>query len=86
MIWKGAPSTPLCSVATTQIVASVLEKNNLPGSICSMICGGADVGSAMANDPQLPLISFTGSTAVGKQVALAVQARFGRNLLEVYFN
>jgi aldehyde dehydrogenase family 7 protein A1 len=48
-----------------------------------MVCGGADVGSAMAADPQLPLISFTGSTAVGKQVALQVQARFGRNLLEV---
>jgi len=68
MIWKGAPSTPLCSIATSKIVAKVLEDNNLPGAICSMICGGADVGSAMANDPQLPLISFTGSTKVGKEV------------------
>ena len=68
MIWKGAPSTPLCSVATTKIVAQVLEKNNLPGAICSLVCGGADVGSAMASDPRLPLISFTGSTRVGKQV------------------
>jgi aldehyde dehydrogenase family 7 protein A1 len=83
MIWKGAPSTPLCSIATTKIVAQVLEKNNLPGAICSLICGGADVGSAMANDPRLPLISFTGSTKVGKQVAVAVQSRFGRNLLEL---
>ena len=31
MIWKGAPSTPLVSVATTKIVTEVLEKNNLPG-------------------------------------------------------
>lgn len=68
MIWKGAPSTPLCSIATTKIVARVLEANNLPGAICSLVCGGADVGAAMASDPQLPLISFTGSTAVGKQV------------------
>ena len=83
MVWKGAPSTPLCSIATTKIVAGVLERNNLPGAICSMVCGGADVGAAMANDPQLPLISFTGSTQVGKQVALAVQSRFGRNLLEL---
>ncbi|EFX66442.1 hypothetical protein DAPPUDRAFT_302712 [Daphnia pulex] len=83
MIWKGAPSTPLCSIATTKIVSQVLEKNNLPGAICSLICGDADVGSAMANDPRLPLISFTGSTRVGKQVAVAVQSRFGRNLLEL---
>ncbi|XP_046640306.1 alpha-aminoadipic semialdehyde dehydrogenase-like [Daphnia pulicaria] len=83
MIWKGAPSTPLCSIATTKIVAQVLEKNNLPGAICSLIFDGADVGSAMANDPRLPLISFTRSIKVGKQVAVAVQSRFGRNLLEL---
>lgn len=83
MIWKGAPSTPLCSIATTKIVAEVLERNSLPGAICSLVCGGADVGQAMANDPQLPLISFTGSTGVGRQVALAVQSRFGKNLLEL---
>lgn len=83
MVWKGAPSTPLCSIATTKIVAQVLEKNNLPGAICSLVCGGADVGSAIANDPRLPLLSFTGSTRVGKQVAVAVQSRFGRNLLEL---
>jgi len=43
-LWKGAPSTPLTSIATTKIIAQVLEKNNLPGGICSMICGGSDVG------------------------------------------
>ena len=70
MIWKGAPSTPLCSIATTKIVADVLEKNNLPGAICSLVCGGADVGNAMSTDKRLPLISFTGSTHVGKQVSV----------------
>jgi len=83
MIWKGAPSTPLCSIATTKIVADVLEKNNLPGAICSLVCGGADVGNAMSTDKRLPLISFTGSTHVGKQVAVTVQERFGRHLLEL---
>ncbi|KAG7247573.1 hypothetical protein CRUP_000825, partial [Coryphaenoides rupestris] len=42
-LWKGAPSTPLTSVAVTKIVAEVLENNKLPGAICSMTCGGADV-------------------------------------------
>uniref|UniRef100_A0A3B3HNF1 Aldehyde dehydrogenase 7 family, member A1 n=1 Tax=Oryzias latipes TaxID=8090 RepID=A0A3B3HNF1_ORYLA len=52
-LWKGAPTTPLTSVAVTKIVAEVLEQNNLPGAICSMTCGGADVGTAMAKDERL---------------------------------
>ncbi|CAL8071748.1 unnamed protein product [Orchesella dallaii] len=83
MVWKGAPTTPLCSVATTKIVASVLERNGLPGSICALVCGGADIGNAMANDKRLPLVSFTGSTPVGSKVGVAVQSRFGKSLLEL---
>lgn len=82
-IWKGAPSTPLTSIATTKIMADVLEANNFPGSICSMICGGADVGEAMAQDERLNLVSFTGSTKVGHHVGNVVQNRFGRSLLEL---
>ncbi|XP_029475291.1 alpha-aminoadipic semialdehyde dehydrogenase [Rhinatrema bivittatum] len=82
-LWKGAPTTSLTSVAVTKIVARVLEENNLPGAICSLTCGGADIGTAMAKDERVDLLSFTGSTQVGKQVALMVQERFGRKLLEL---
>uniref|UniRef100_A0A8C1VK05 aldehyde dehydrogenase (NAD(+)) n=1 Tax=Cyprinus carpio TaxID=7962 RepID=A0A8C1VK05_CYPCA len=82
-LWKGAPTTPLTSVAVTRIVAEVLERNHLPGAICSMTCGGADIGTAMAKDERVGLLSFTGSTQVGKQVAMMVQERFGRQLLEL---
>ncbi|KAG9353818.1 hypothetical protein JZ751_011942 [Albula glossodonta] len=82
-LWKGAPTTPLTSVAVTKIVAEVLEQNNLPGAICSMTCGGADIGSALAKDERVDLVSFTGSTHVGKMVSLMVQERFGRQLLEL---
>uniref|UniRef100_A0A672Z4Z1 Aldehyde dehydrogenase 7 family, member A1 n=1 Tax=Sphaeramia orbicularis TaxID=375764 RepID=A0A672Z4Z1_9TELE len=58
-LWKGAPTTPLTSVAVTKIVAEVLEQNNLPGAICSMTCGGADIGTAMAKDERVDLLSFT---------------------------
>lgn len=68
VLWKGAPSTPLSSVATTKIISSVLEKNNLPGGICSLCSGGSDIGDAMAVDTRLPLLSFTGSTVVGQKV------------------
>ncbi len=50
MIWKGAPSTPLVSIATSKIVASVLEKNGLPGAICSLCQGGTEIGQALAAD------------------------------------
>uniref|UniRef100_G3P699 Aldehyde dehydrogenase domain-containing protein n=1 Tax=Gasterosteus aculeatus aculeatus TaxID=481459 RepID=G3P699_GASAC len=82
-LWKGAPTTPLTSVAVSKIVAEVLERNKLPGAICSMACGGADIGTAMAKDERVDLVSFTGSTHVGKMVAMMVQDRFGRKLLEL---
>ena len=82
-LWKGAPTTPLTSIAISRIVASVLKANELPGAICTLFCGGADLGAAMADDGRLRLVSFTGSTAVGKKVALAVQNRFGKVLLEL---
>eukprot|EP00092_Neocalanus_flemingeri_P065917 GFUD01080231.1.p1 GENE.GFUD01080231.1~~GFUD01080231.1.p1 ORF type:complete len:561 (-),score=159.29 GFUD01080231.1:193-1821(-) len=83
MIWKGAPTTPLTSVAITKCVAKVLEKNSLPGAISALCQGGTDVGQKMASDPRVKLVSFTGSTAVGKHVAQAVQERFGKHLLEL---
>lgn len=41
------------------------------------------MGKAIANDPRLPMVSFTGSTKVGREVGVAVQSRFGRSLLEL---
>ena len=39
VIWKGAPTTSLCTVATTKIIADVLEANNLPGAISATVTG-----------------------------------------------
>lgn len=70
VLWKGAPSTPLVSVATTKVVARVLEANGIPGAVCCLCSGGSDIGETMARDTRLPLLSFTGSTQVGRQVSL----------------
>jgi len=83
IVWKGAPSTNLCSIATTKILADVLKKNNLPGEICPLVTGGTDVGEAMSNDKRIDLLSFTGSTEIGRKVGETVQKRFGRPLLEL---
>lgn len=83
MIWKGAPTTPLTSIATTKLVAEVLKDNKLPASVSTLVTGGADLGAAIAADKRLPLVSFTGSTQVGRKVATQVQERFGRSILEL---
>lgn len=61
---KGAPTTPLITVAMTKIIAGVLERNNLPPAIFTAFCGGAEIGQAIAKDPRVPLVSFTGSSKV----------------------
>ncbi|KAG9292214.1 hypothetical protein G9A89_023934 [Geosiphon pyriformis] len=83
VLWKGAPTTNLTSVAVTKILASVLEENDLPGAICSLVCGGADIGEGIAKDRRINLVSFTGSTPVGRKVGGIVQERFGKSLLEL---
>ncbi|KAK3812191.1 MAG: Aldehyde/histidinol dehydrogenase [Benniella sp.] len=83
VVWKGAPTTNLSSVAVTKILEKVLVKNGLPGALCSLVAGGADVGQAMVEDERVKLLSFTGSTAVGRKVGETVAKRFGKSLLEL---
>lgn len=83
-IWKGASSTSLVTIATQRIIVDVLERNGLPGGIATMVVGpGREVGELLINDPRLSLISFTGSTEIGKRVSESVHSRFGRTILEL---
>lgn len=77
-VWKPAPSTSLCGIASTKIIASVLEENGLPAGIATLVCGGTEVGDTLASSPQVDLLSFTGSEQVGKMVGTTVQNRFGK--------
>lgn len=86
VLWKGAPTTSLVTIATTKLIVDVLEKNNLPGAICTTVCGGAEIGEAISKDSRIPLVSFTGSTKVGQIVQSVVSARFGKCLLELSGN
>ncbi|XXG81654.1 hypothetical protein AAC387_Pa09g2235 [Persea americana] len=86
VVWKGAPTTPLITVAMTELVAGVLEKNNLPGAIFTSFCGGAEIGQAIAKDKRIALVSFTGSSKVGLMVQQMVNERFGKCLLELSGN
>lgn len=82
-IWKCAPTTPLVSIATQKIVTDVLLANKLPGAISTFVTGGADVGEVIVESRDVPLISFTGSSHVGRHINQRVAARFGKPLLEL---
>lgn len=84
VIWKPSEKTPLCALACQSVVASVMKRMpDVPAGVSSVILGLRDVGEALADAPQLPLISATGSTAMGRDVAKRVAARLGRSLLEL---
>jgi len=82
-IWKPAPTTTLCSIATQRIVANVLEKNHISGAVATFAAGGVDVGELIVDSPLVNLVSFTGSCKVGAKVGAKVASRFGRSILEL---
>jgi L-aminoadipate-semialdehyde dehydrogenase len=83
VLWKPSPQTPLTAIAVQKICDRVFARHGLK-SIFNLVIGANDVvGEAMSNDPRLPLISFTGSTRVGRHVAEAVARRLGRTILEL---
>ncbi|XP_004526815.1 putative aldehyde dehydrogenase family 7 member A1 homolog [Ceratitis capitata] len=82
VLWKGAPTTSLVSVATMKILAEVLNRNNLP-PIATLCQGGANVGQQLVSDARVKLVSFTGSCATGRNVGVEVQKRFGKVILEL---
>ena len=84
VIWKPSSKAALTAIAVMKIVWPVLQRNNLPEGILSLLVGGRDtVGDPLINDPRVPLISATGSVRMGRHVAQAVAARLGRSLLEL---
>src|SRR6266853_884058 len=81
-LWKPSPLTPLCSVAVQALCDRVAAEHDAAG-VFSLVPGGAEAGGWMCDDPRLPLVSFTGSIAVGRQVASRVAFRVGRSILEL---
>jgi aldehyde dehydrogenase (NAD+) len=83
LIWKPSSDTPLTAVAVQNIVDRVMARHDFNGVFTLAIGGGSAVGQKMLEDTRVPLISFTGSTGVGRRVASTVAARFGRTILEL---
>lgn len=82
-VWKPSSSTPLCAVAVQNICNSVLKENGYKAIFNLIIGRGSTIGERLINDTRVPLISFTGSTHMGRHVGEVVAKRFGRTILEL---
>ena len=82
-IWKPSSQTPLCGIAVQNICNEVLKVNDAPEVFSLVIGGGSTVGETMIKDKSVPLISFTGSTNMGRHVSEVVSSRFGKTILEL---
>jgi aldehyde dehydrogenase (NAD+) len=84
VVWKPSEKTPLCAQRVAELFARAVERfGDAPAGLLEVVQGGREVGAALAEDARVPLVSATGSTAMGRALGPRVAARFGRSLLEL---
>jgi aldehyde dehydrogenase (NAD+) len=89
VVWKPSEKTPLCALAVQSLFDRAVQRFEqqhaglAPDKLSQVLIGRADIGDAIANSPLVPLVSATGSVAMGRQVAGRVANRLGRSLLEL---
>ncbi len=83
VIWKPSERTPISALTCDALFAKVANEMGVPADLCQVILGGRNVGQVLVDHPGIPLVSATGSTAMGRIVAPRVAARFGRSILEL---
>jgi aldehyde dehydrogenase (NAD+) len=82
-VWKPSPKTALCAVAVQHICNRVLERHGYPPIFQLFIDEGTELAIRFVEDRRVDLVSFTGSTAVGRDVGMRVAKRLGKSLLEL---
>jgi aldehyde dehydrogenase (NAD+) len=82
-VWKPSSKCPLCCIAVQKICNRALEEGGFPPIFLSFMGSGHDLANRFVDDERVKLVSFTGSTWVGRQVGVRVAERFGRSLLEL---
>ena len=84
VVWKPSEKTPLTAFATQAIFARAAAKfGGVPAGLSALLIGGAALGEQLVDSPHIPLVSATGSTAMGRKVAPRLAGRFARAILEL---
>ncbi|HEX4387273.1 MAG TPA: aldehyde dehydrogenase family protein [Steroidobacteraceae bacterium] len=82
-VWKPSPKTPLSALAVQTLCNKVLQAQQLPAIFQLFIDFGTELATRFVDDRRVALVSFTGSTEVGRRVGERVAARLGKSLLEL---
>jgi len=84
VVWKPSEKAPLTALATQSLFERAAAKfGSAPKDLSVVLIGGRAAGEALVQDHRVPVVSATGSTAMGRQVGPKVAARFGRSILEL---
>src|SRR5262245_29876646 len=84
VVWKPSEKTPLTALAVHALLERAIAKfGAAPAGLAAVLIGGREVGETLVDHPKVPLVSATGSTAMGRQVGPRLAARFARSLLEL---
>jgi aldehyde dehydrogenase (NAD+) len=84
VVWKPSEKTPLTALAVQAIVQRAAQRfGSVPAGLSEVVIGGRTVGEALVEDHRVPVVSATGSTAMGRQVGPKLAARFARAILEL---
>jgi len=82
-IWKPSPKGVLCCAAVQNIANEALEGTDFPPIFTSFMESGHELAQRFIDDKRVDLMSFTGSSAIGRKVGERVAARMGKSLLEL---
>ncbi|MCX7890913.1 MAG: aldehyde dehydrogenase family protein [Burkholderiales bacterium] len=84
VVWKPSEKTPLTALAAHALLERAMARfGAAPPGLSQVVIGGRVVGELLADDPRVAVLSATGSTRMGREVAPRVAARFGRAILEL---
>jgi aldehyde dehydrogenase (NAD+) len=84
VIWKPSEKTPLTALATQALFERAVTRfGDAPAHLSQLVLGLREAGEALAKDPRIPVVSATGSTRMGRELAPVVAARFGKSILEL---
>lgn len=83
VVWKPSEKTLLTALGCQALAAEAARRAGVPEGLSAVLLGDHRIGEVLVDDPRVPLVSATGSTRMGKQVAPRVAARLGRTLLEL---
>jgi aldehyde dehydrogenase (NAD+) len=84
VVWKPSEKTPLCALAVQALFERAARQfGSVPAGLSAVLLGGAEAGEALVNHARVPLVSATGSTAMGRAVAPQLASRFARSILEL---